>query len=84
MKDGFCIECGAKEEDGLSCWEQLGYLLAWEQNNPKLYALHFWTVSRYMLQHPSNFTKEGCALTKKLFRDACDYNWGNSLYFEKE
>lgn len=83
MKDGFCIECGAKEEDGLSCWEQLGYLLAWEQNNPKLYALHFWTVSRYMLQHPSNFTKEGCALTKKLFRDACDYNWETPYILKK-
>lgn len=83
MKDGFCIECGAKEQDGLSCWEQFGYLLSWEQNNPKLYELQFWTVSSYMLQHPSNYTKEGYALTKTLFCDAFDYNWETPYILKK-
>jgi hypothetical protein len=52
MESGYCVECGAKEHDGLSCSEQFGYLLVWEHNDPKLYELHFWTVSNYMLQHP--------------------------------
>lgn len=83
MKDGFCIECGAKEEDGLSCSEQFGYLLAWEQNDPNLYALHFWTVSNYMLQHKSHFTKEGYELTKELFCDAYEYNWETPFILKK-
>lgn len=83
MKDGFCAECGAKEEDGLSCAEQFGILLSWEQDNPGLYALHFWTVSCYMLQHPSHFTEDGYALTRKLFCDAYDLNWETSYILKK-
>lgn len=83
MIDGYCIECGATENDGLSCWEQFGYLLSWEQRNPKLYELHFWTVSSYMLQHPSNFTKEGYDLTRSLFCDAYDYHWETPYILKK-
>lgn len=75
MIDGYCSECGAKEQDGLSCLEQFEYLLVWEHDDPDLYALHFWTVSNYMLQHPSNFTREGYQLTKSLFVEAYDNNW---------
>ncbi len=28
-------------------------------------------------------TLEGCALTKKLFRDACDYNWETPYILKK-
>lgn len=83
MESGYCVECGAAEQDGLSCSEQFGYLLAWEHSVPNLYALHFWTVSNYMLQHPSHFTKEGYDLTKSLFCDAYDYNWETSYILQK-
>jgi hypothetical protein len=83
MESGYCIECGAKEQDGLSCSEQLGYLLVWEHNNPKLYDLHFWTVSNYMLQHPSSYTKEGYEQLKSLFCDAYDYNWDISYILKR-
>lgn len=83
MRDGLCTECGAKEVDGLSCWDQFGYLLSWEQYNPELAALHFWTVSSYMLQHPSNLTEAGYALTKQLFCDAYDHNWETSYILQK-
>jgi|HigsolmetaAR203D_1030402.scaffolds.fasta_scaffold00226_20 hypothetical protein len=83
MENGICTECGAKEADGLSCRDQFGNLLAWEQYNSELRDLHFWNVSCYMLQHPSNFTKEGYELTKKLFCDAYDHNWGTSYILKK-
>jgi hypothetical protein len=83
MESGCCVECGAKEQDGLICSEQFGYLLAWEHNDPKLYALHFWTVSNYMLQHPSHYTKEGYEHLKRLFCDAYDYDWDSSYILEK-
>jgi hypothetical protein len=83
MEAGYCAECGAEEQDGLSCSEQFGYLLAWEQHDPDLYALHFWTVSVYILQHPSLYTKEGYDLTKNLFCDAYDYNWATSYILKK-
>lgn len=83
MKDGFCVECGGKEQEGLSCSEQFGYLLAWEHNDPRLYALHFWAVSSYMLQHKSHFTREGYVLTQKLFCDAYDHNWETDYILKK-
>jgi hypothetical protein len=83
MESGYCVECGAAEQDGLSCSEQFGYLLVWEHNDSNLYALHFWSVSNYMLQHPSHFTKEGYDLTKRLFCDAYDYNWETSYILKK-
>ncbi|MFF3926184.1 DUF5946 family protein [Paenibacillus lactis] len=75
MKSGRCIECGALELDQYSCYEQFGFPLAWEQQNPELYALHFWLVSCYMIQHPSNFTDAGYELLVGLFRDAYDHDW---------
>jgi hypothetical protein len=83
MESGYCVECGAKEQDGLSCSEQFGYLLVWEHNDPKLYDLHFWTVSNYMLQHPSHYTKEAYEHLKRLFCDAYDYNWDNSYILKR-
>jgi hypothetical protein len=83
MESGCCVECGAKEQDGLSCSDQFGYLLAWEHNDPKLWALHFWTVSNYMMQHPSHYTEEGYEQLKKLFCDAYDYNWDSAYILKK-
>lgn len=83
MKDGRCIECGASEIDGISCIEQFGFPLIWEHNDPKLYALHFWLVSCYMLQHPSNFTEEGYKLLVKLFIDAYDNDWDTPYILKK-
>lgn len=50
-----CAECGADEPAGVSCWEQLLTVLAWEQDDPALAALHFVTVATHNLQHPSKF-----------------------------
>lgn len=52
-----CPECGAPTVDGMTCWEQFGGLLAWEQYDPELSAEHFLTVASYNLQHPSSFTQ---------------------------
>ncbi len=56
-----CRECGAPPVDGMSCWEQLGALLAWEYQDPELRAEHFLTVACYNLQHPAQFTDEAVA-----------------------
>lgn len=83
MKFGRCIECGTTETDGYSCYELFGFPLVWEHNDPKLYELHFWLVSCYMIQHPSNFTEEGYAHLVDLFIDAYDNNWDNSYILKR-
>lgn len=83
MESGRCIECGARETDGLSCYEMFGFPLVWEHNDPKLYALHFWLVSCYMIQHPSNYTEEGYKYMVKLFTEAYDNNWDTAYILRK-
>ncbi|HHY72174.1 MAG TPA: hypothetical protein GX497_02905 [Bacillus bacterium] len=83
MKAGRCIECGARETDGFSCYEQFGFPLMWEHNDPKLYEQHFWLVSCYMIQHPSNYTEEGYKLLVKLFIDAYDNDWDTQYILKK-
>ena len=83
MESGRCIECGAKEIDGFSCYELFGFPLVWEHNDPKLYALHFWLVSCYMIQHPSNYTIEGYKSLVKLFTDAYDNNWDTAYILRR-
>ncbi|GIO31209.1 MULTISPECIES: DUF5946 family protein [Paenibacillus] len=83
MENGRCIECGAMETDGLSCHEMFHFPLVWEHNDPELYALHFWLVSCYMIQHPSNYTEEGYKLQVKLFTDAYDHQWGTDYILRK-
>lgn len=51
-----CPECGAPTVNGLTCWEQLGAIIAWEWQDPELLAEHFLTVASYNLQHPAQFT----------------------------
>ncbi|MCQ6559265.1 DUF5946 family protein [Paenibacillus mendelii] len=83
MEAGRCIECGAKEIDGLSCFDLFGFPLVWEHNDPELYALHFWLVSCYMIQHPSNYTVEGYKLLVQLFIEAYDNDWSISYILKK-
>lgn len=56
-----CPECGAARVDGMTCWEQLGAIVAWEYEDPELRAEHFLTVASYNLQHPAQFTEEALA-----------------------
>lgn len=83
MESGRCMECGAKGIDGFSCYELFGFPLAWEHRDPALYALHFWLVSCYMLQHPSNYTEEGYRLLVDLFTDAYDHDWDTAYILKK-
>jgi hypothetical protein len=67
-----CPECGAAMVEGLSCWEQLGYVLTWEYNDPELAAQHFLTVASYNIQHPAQFTDEAIAGLRAAFIDHLD------------
>ena len=62
-----CPECGGLLRDGLSCWEQLGRVCAWEVDDPALQAEHFLTVAAFNLQHPSLFTDEALAGLRAVF-----------------
>ena len=83
MKLGQCAECGAKEIDGYSCYEQFGFPLTWEHNDPALYALHFWLVTCYMIQHPSNYTDVGYKSLIKLFTEAYDNHWETAYILKR-
>ena len=67
-----CPECGAPVVDGLSCWEQLGAILAWEWQDPALLAVHFLTVASYNLQHPAQFTDDALAGLRAAFIEHLD------------
>ena len=68
----FCPECGAPAVDGLTCWDQLGYLLAWEVQDAELAAIHFLTVSSYNLQHPANITDTAIEWLRAAYIDHLD------------
>src|SRR5688500_7275610 len=67
-----CPECGARRVDDLTCWEQLGAVLAWEWQDPELLREHFLTVASYNLQHPAQFTDEALADLRLAFVDRLD------------
>ena len=67
-----CPECGAPPAAGLTCWEQLGAILAWEWHDPELSAQHFLTVASYNLQHPAQFTPEAYAGLRAAFIEHLD------------
>jgi Family of unknown function (DUF5946) len=68
-----CPECGAPRVEGMTCWEQLGAIGAWEFQDPELMAEHFLTVASYNLQHPSQFTDEALAWLRSAFIDRLDH-----------
>ena len=67
-----CPECGAPQVDGMTCWEQLGAIIAWEMDDPELAAQHFLTVACYNLQHPAQFTGEALAWLRQSLIDYLD------------
>jgi hypothetical protein len=64
-----CEECRAPRVGGLTCWEQLGWLLAWEADDSELLAEHFLTVATYNLQHPAQFTDDALQGLREAFVD---------------
>jgi hypothetical protein len=68
-----CPECGAPAVDGMSCWEQLGLLLAWEYDDPELAEEHFLTVASYNLQHPAQFTEAALGGLRASFIERLDH-----------
>lgn len=68
-----CPECGAPRVDGLTCWEQLGLLIAWEHQDPELQAKHFLIVVSYNLQHPAQFTDAALAGMHAVFIEHLDH-----------
>lgn len=68
-----CPECGAPRVDGLTCWEMLGAIIAWEYQDPALQAEHFLTVAAYNLQHPAQFTDEALAGLRLALVDYLDH-----------
>jgi hypothetical protein len=69
-----CAECGAPAVDGMTCWEQLGAILAWEAHDPELAAEHFLTVACYNLQHPAQFVDEVLAGLRSALVERLDSN----------
>lgn len=68
-----CPECGAPSVEGLSCWAQLGGIIAWEWQDPELLAEHFLTVAAYNLQHPAQFTDAALAGLQTAYIDYLDH-----------
>ncbi|HEX3047655.1 MAG TPA: DUF5946 family protein [Bacillota bacterium] len=69
-----CPECGAPQVSGLSCFEMLGAIIAWEWQDPELLAEHFFTVASYNLQHPAQFTEETLSGLRSVFIERLDHN----------
>lgn len=69
-----CPECGASKVLGMSCYEQLGAILAWEWSDPALSAVHFLTLASYNLQHPAQFTEEALDGLRAAFIDYLDHD----------
>lgn len=67
-----CPECGASKVNGIDCWEQFGAVLAWEADDPELFAEHFKTVASYNLQHPSQFTDRVLSELRAIFVEHLD------------
>jgi hypothetical protein len=68
----YCPECGAPMVQGMTCWDMLGAIGAWEFQDPELMAEHFLTVASYNLQHPAQFTEAALAGLRAAFIDRLD------------
>lgn len=71
-----CPECSAPLVDGMTCWDMLGAILAWEAQDAALLAEHFLTVASYNLQHPAQFTDAALAGVRAAFIERCDQGIG--------
>ena len=71
-----CLECGAATVRGMTCWEMLGAIIAWEADDPALFAEHFLTVASYNLQHPAQFTDGALAGLRAVFVEHLDHGLG--------
>lgn len=71
-----CPECGAPTVDGMTCWDMLGAIIAWEYHDPELLAEHFLTVASYNLQHPAQFTEATLAGLQAVFIERLDRGLG--------
>jgi len=71
-----CPECGAPTLNGMSCWDMLGAIIAWEYHDPELLAEHFLTVASYNLQHPAQFTEATLAVLQAVFIERLDRGLG--------
>src|SRR5262245_6824255 len=72
----YCAECGASRKNGLTCWEMLEALLAWEYGDVDLRAEHFLTVACYNLQHPAQFSEATLAGLQAVFVERLDHGLG--------
>jgi uncharacterized protein DUF5946 len=66
-------ECGAPMVRGMTCWDMLGGIIAWEYQDSELMAEHFLTVASYNLQHPAQFTDAAVAGLRALFIERLDH-----------
>lgn len=62
--------------NGLTCWEMLGALIAWEYGDADLQAEHFLTVASYNLQHPAQFSEATLAGLQAVFVERLDHGLG--------
>ena len=76
LPEFLCAECRAPRVKGMTCWEMLGVLIAWEYDDPELLAEHFLTVASYNLQHPAQFTETALADLQAVFIERLDHGLG--------
>jgi hypothetical protein len=62
--------------NGMTCWEMLGMLLAWEYDDAELRSEHFLTVACYNLQHPAQFSDAALAGLRAAFIEHLDHGLG--------
>jgi len=62
--------------NGLTCWEMLGALIAWEYGDADLQAEHFLTLASYNLQHPAQFSEATLAGLQAVFVERLDHGLG--------
>ena len=64
-----CPECGARLPDGRTCADDFHQLLFWENERPELGEVHHLMVLCYHLQHPSLYSAEGLAHSRRLLAE---------------
>ncbi len=70
--EAYCLGCGAPSVNGMTCWEMLGAIIAWEHQDLELLAEHFLTVASYNLQHPAQLTEAALAGLHAVFVEHLD------------